>query len=115
MRAATQRGAYVPMAPSCGSFATTPASRDPPILKVLDPDGRLEKRPWSGNRWMSQKCRKEKSLVVHGLLVNGVWAGGSLRLSTLKKQPQMLFSEVTDRANQEECQYNLSLHPRCRE
>src|SRR5437870_744702 len=26
-------------------------------LKVLDPDGRLEKRPCSGHRWMSQKCQ----------------------------------------------------------
>jgi len=60
-------------------------------------------------------CQKEKSLVALGLLINGVWAGGSLRLSTLKQQPQMLFSEVTDRANQEECQYKHSLHPCCRE
>src|SRR5205823_10911223 len=46
-------------------------------LKALDPDGRLEKRPYSGHRWMSQsdrrcvkthtsaKCRKHNSPARH--------------------------------------------------
>src|SRR5262245_52353063 len=73
------------------------------------------KRPNSRRVGRSELCQRQKSLVAHGLLINGVWAGGSLRLSTLKQQPQMLFSEVSDRASQKECPYKRSLHPCCRE